>query len=331
MNPGHCGFVYTNVVDQRAKEFHLKTAHEDMSLPPDKFVRWSAKDFFWVMVRDPVPRDPSGIQWKADEGTQPPPAWMPGLFAGKLSIGNLDVEITTFELGRVEWRVRAGTQEPTTVDAPPMKLDLTGDDKHRVVAAIGLGHTTEATKYGLAFDGKVSLDLRGSYATVVSSPGKPLSVLGAGSVPKLGPKDEAVQLPLLAEDGKLTDYALSRGPMRLRSALCVTPKGRTLVARARHDSSDGLATALLRTGCKRVVELDRGSQHPAFLHRAGTATPPIAGYETTVLYALGRPMQPHAFRWKAEGAVPSRMPTGQDFSPDGKPKKTTAVQEASSP
>jgi hypothetical protein len=331
MNPGHCGFVYTNIVDQRGKEFHLKTAHEEMNLPPDKFVRWSAKDFFWMMVRDPVPRDPSGVMWKPDGGTQPPPAWMPGIFGGKLSIGSLEVEISTFELGRVEWKLRAGSKEPTAVGAPPMKLELTGDDKHRVAASIGLGHTTEATRYGIAFDGKPSLELRASYATLVASPDKPLRILGAGEKPELGPKDEAVQLPLLAEDGKVNDYAMARGGMRLRGALCVTPKGRVLVARARHDSSDGLTTALLRIGCTRVVEIDRGSQHPAFLHRAGTPTPPIAGYETSVLYALGRPMVPHAFRWKAQGAVPSRTPTGQDFSPDGKPKRTLAVPGDSSP
>lgn len=325
MNPGHCGFVFTDIVDYRAKEFNLKKAHDEMNLPPDKFVRWSAKDFFYVMVRDPVPKDPSGIQWKADGGTQPSPPWLPGIFGGKVSIGNLEVEITSFEVGRVDWRVRAGSGEPTVVDAPPMKLELTGDDKHLVVASVGLGHTTDATRYGLAFDGKDSIELRSAYATVVVGRGKPLRLAAPGQRPELAADEEAVQLPLLAEDGKLTPYALSHGPMRLRGALCATERGRVLIARARHDSSDGIAAALVRIGCKRVVELDRGSQHPAFLHRAGTPTPPIAGYETSVLYALGHPMRPHAFRWKAEGAVPSRTPTGFDISPDGKLKRSATA------
>jgi hypothetical protein len=84
------------------------------------------------------------------------------------------------------------------------------------------------------------------------------------------------------------------------------------VAVARHDSSDALASALLRVGCKDVVELDRGSHHPSFVHRAGGTTPPMASYETSVLYALGRPMLARAFRWKAEGAAPSTKVTSYD-------------------
>jgi hypothetical protein len=71
--------------------------------------------------------------------------------------------------------------------------------------------------------------------------------------------------------------------------------------------------ALLKVGCKRVVELDRGSHHPAFVHRAGGSTPPLRRYEGSVLYAIGRPMLPHAFRWKPQGSVPSKKPTGFDY------------------
>ena len=61
-----------------------------------------------------------------------------------------------------------------------------------------------------------------------------------------------------------------------------------------------------------MVELDRGSHHPAFVHRAGGSAPPLASYETTVLYALGRPMLPRAFRWKPDGAAPSTKVTSYD-------------------
>jgi hypothetical protein len=101
----------------------------------------------------------------------------------------------------------------------------------------------------------------------------------------------------------------------MRAALGVTRAGRVVVALARHDSSDPLASALVRAGCERVVELDRGSHHPSFLHRVGTSTPPMDGYEATALYALARPMIPRAFRWKAEGAVPSTKVTSYDYPP----------------
>jgi hypothetical protein len=102
----------------------------------------------------------------------------------------------------------------------------------------------------------------------------------------------------------------------------VTPTERLIVASATHDASDTLAAALLRVGCTRIVELDRGSHHPAFLQRAGTPTPPLASYETSVLYALGRPMQALAFRWKPENAAPSTKPTSYDYpAPAVSPKK----------
>ncbi len=320
MNPGHCGFVYTDIVDLRAHEFNLKKSHDAMALSPDKFVRWSAKDFFYVMVRDPLPHDPSGIRWQADGATQPPPEWIPGILGGKVQVGNLTVDLTSFEAGRVEWRVRAGTKEPRI---GARAQELSGDDRHRVVASVGVGHTTDATKYGIAFGGEAPIELRNSYATVVLSPGKPLRIVTPGDEPpKLEKDEEAVQLPLLAKDGKLTEEAMNHGPLRLRGALCVLGGGRVIVARARHDSSDPIAAALVRLGCKDIVDLDRGSQHPAFLHRAGTETPPLASYETSVLYALGRPMLPHAFRWKADGAAPSKKPTLFDYPA---PKKKSAA------
>jgi hypothetical protein len=327
MNPGHCGFVYTDIVDYRAKEFNLKKAHDEMRLDPGKFVRWSAKDFFYVMLRDPVPTDPSGVRWVPDPALQPPPQWMPGIFRGKLAVGRLEIELVSFEPGRVGYRVRAGGKEPAR-GAMAANTELSEDDAGRVVAAIGLGHTTDALKAGIAFAGAAALESKPGYATVVVSPGKPLAVFPPGAVPELSSADESVQLPLLADGGKLTEAALAHGPLRLRGALCALPSGRVVIGTARHDSSDPVAAALLKLGCTSVVELDRGSQHPAFVHRGGSATPPLASYETSVLYAVGRPMLPHAFRWKAQGAIKSTKPTLFDVSPDAGKKKKSAPKPA---
>lgn len=38
----------------------------------------------------------------------------------------------------------------------------------------------------------------------------------------------------------------------------------------------------------------------------------MASYDTSVLYALGRPMLPRAFRWKPEGSTPSTKVTSYD-------------------
>ncbi|MBK7579683.1 MAG: hypothetical protein IPI67_05680 [Myxococcales bacterium] len=327
MNPGHCGFVYTDIVDYRAKEFNLKKAHDEMKLDPGKFVRWSAKDFFYVMVRDPVPVDPSGVRWQPDAGLQPPPAWLPGIFQSKLKVGNLEVNLESFEAGRVAFRMRAGAKEPKHGNVSD-NVELSGDDSQRVVATIGLGHTTDAMRLGIAFAGVAALDPKPGYATLLVRSGAPLAIYLPGEAPRLEKGDEAAQLPLLAENGKLTEQAVAHGPLRLRGALCVLTSGRVVVATARHDSSDSLAAALQKVGCTRVVELDRGSQHPAFVHRAGTPTPPLASYDTTVLHAIGQPMLPHAFRWKAGGAVKSTKPTLFDISPNfGKKKKPAPKPE----
>jgi hypothetical protein len=82
-----------------------------------------------------------------------------------------------------------------------------------------------------------------------------------------------------------------------------------------HDSDDPNAVALLKAGCQRVVSTDRGSRHPAFAHFSRSDTPPLRGYETTVLYAVGRPMKPHAFRWKPAGSKRAVKPTGFDRQP----------------
>jgi hypothetical protein len=97
--------------------------------------------------------------------------------------------------------------------------------------------------------------------------------------------------------------------------LCVTNGGRVVIAQADHDSSGPLVQVLLELGCDAVLELDRGSHHPSFVHRAGTTTPPMSRYEGAALYLLARPMLPHAFRWKPKGSVPSTKVTSFDVPP----------------
>jgi len=327
MNPAHSGFVYTDVVNPKKNEYHLKLADDGMTIPPEKFVRWSAKDFFYVTVRDATPHN-TDIPWTADDGTQPTPAWLPGVYASKVTMGSVDVDLLGFEPGHAELQFRAGTREPVASSAPGLKTSLDDAAEHRVIAAIGLGHTTDSTRYGFAFGGNAIVPLRAGYATLVLTPGESPRIEAPGVTPTLSENQEAVQLPLLVENGKLEPRARERGDMRRRAALCITPTERLVIASATHDTSDTVAAALLRVGCTRVVELDRGSHHPAFVHRAGTATPPVASYETSVLYALGRPMLPRAFRWKPSGAAPSTKVTSYDYpAPDVRPKKKKRHQE----
>ena len=330
MNPAHAGFVYTDVVNPKKAEYHLKLADDRMTIPPEKFVRWSAKDFFYVTVRDATPHDASELAWVVDPGAQATPTWLPGVYSSTLTLGSVQVDLTSFEPGHVEFRFRAGTREPVASTAPGLKTTLDDAAEHRVIAAIGLGHTTETTRYGFAFGPASVIPLRAGYATLVLSPSAVARIEAPGVTPTLAADEEAVQLPLLVENGKLEPRARERGDMRRRSALCITPSARMIVASATHDTSDTLAAALQRVGCTRVVELDRGSHHPAFLQRAGTATPPVASYETSVLYALGRPMQALAFRWKPANAAPSTKVTSYDYPQpaEGRPRRKKRHSDA---
>jgi hypothetical protein len=321
MNPAHCGFVFSDVRNPRSGDMTLRIADDEMRIAPDKYARWSAKDFFYVMVRDATPHDASGVRWVADEGTQPPPAWLPGLFHGKLTLGSLEVQLDSVEKGRVDYRVRAGTREFGGSRKNEAGRGFTEAEAGRVIGAIGLGHTTDATRYGLSYGGDALSPLKTQYATLLLEDGAPPRVLPAGSAPLALPNgQQGVQLPLLAAQGKLLDRARDRGDLRRRAALCVTPTGRVIVGQAEHDSSDGIAAALLRAGCEDVLELDRGSHHPAFFHRAGSSAPPMEEYEASALYLLGRPMLPHAFRWKTKGSVPSTQVTSYDV-PHAVPRK----------
>jgi hypothetical protein len=312
MNPGHCGFVFARIDDFQKQKFSLQRAAPKMSIPIDRYVRWSPKDFFYVTLRDPRPPDAEQWHFEPDGGTQPPPTWWPGIYRGRAEVGSATIELSSFERGRFEWVVRAGTREPSELGAPLMKTALSGEESHRVLAAIGLAHTTRTVRLGMAFDGKASIPLRPRTGTLVLRQGSDPSLF-VDALPTLGPADSAVQLVLLAAHGTVTPDGRSQGPLRERAALCVTPTKRVLVARGRSDSAATLVTTLLSMGCKDVLDLDRGSSDPSFVHRTGTDLPPTGDYETSVLYVLGRPMEPHAGRWSLADSTLNAAPTGYDI------------------
>jgi hypothetical protein len=285
------GMALAQVTSPDAGRF--TTVDEAMSFDAESVLAGSSRDFFTVSLRVMKPRLPTGAVWQPDPGTQPLPSSITGIFRTSVPLGGLTVELVAFESGRVEWRLRPGVREPGAKGEAWAGV-LPEGDAERALATVELGHTTVTPRLGLALGTKTPITMKDAFATLVLAPTEPPRIFAPGETPTLRADEQAVQLPFLADADGVTERARERGALRVRSALGVTRSGRTLVALLRHDSSDPLAVALKNAGAERVVELDRGSHHPAFVHRTGTPTPPEPNYDSTTLWALGRPMLPGA-------------------------------------
>jgi hypothetical protein len=260
----------------------------------------SESDFFYLVSRSNVPSDP-GVVWTVSPGSQPDPVFVPGLFAGHVDVGNLDVELFSVLPGRAAWTVTGGSGEPLLGGRAAPKRGLSAQEQARVLFAFDSGHTTRATRYGLAHGARQTLPLRRVYPTLALAPDGGVEVFPAGHDPELDAQTHYVQLPDLVRDGELTPRASETGSHRRRGALCAVPDGRIVAAFVSHDTSAPLALWLRAAGCDTVLELDRASQHAATLYRQGSSLAvPVEG-ETTLLVGLSRPMPHGTFRFGEPG------------------------------
>jgi hypothetical protein len=286
-SPERLGFALARASGARGSFAALDDA---MDFDADATLEGSTRDFFYLSQRETTPEVP-GLTFRPDGGTQPPPAWAPGIFVAETSMGGLAVRLVSFERGHVDYRLRAGPRE-IGARGEAWAGAFAEADVARALATLELGHATAANRYGLVLGTSVPLPVKPAFATLVIGELTPPRILLPGETVTLVAGEQAVQLPLLADDRDVTQRARERGAARARAALGVADGGRLIVAFATHDSSDPLAVALRNAGCRRIVELDRGSHHPAFLHRAGTPAPPRTDYESTTLWALAREMRP---------------------------------------
>jgi hypothetical protein len=292
-----CGaFSLTDVTRFDPLEAHAELVDARMQRDELAFLRGSPTDFFYVTLRDEAPRG-GAYDWHVDAGAQPPPTGLAAIFSARQSLGTLSLELWRFEQGRFTWAV--GPSEREAAEGV-VEHELPSEQKDDIVAGIGLGYTTDRTRYGLAVRGRIAVPLQRALATLVlPAKGAPYAV--PNGVPLSLPADaEAIQLPVLARDGALTPRAQELGAQRSRGALCLDPAGNLLVARIKHDSSAPAARALLELGCTLVLEMDRGSHSTPTVERTGTPTPPGTQGSTTLLYALAREPEPRAYAFSAE-------------------------------
>jgi hypothetical protein len=306
MNPYHTGFLFLAVDDLAARRYRSQLLTSSMSIPADRYIQYAPKDFFYVMVHDPTPPPVAATEglaaaWAPDDGSQPPPRWMPGVWTAQVTGPEGPVQLVDVEPGRSTWRVRAGAKDAPA--ASPLR-ELGGEEARRVLLTVGVGVAHERRPLGLATDGRLVVPVRGgpdSGVLLVDGDGQ-LTMAHADGAPSLGPHDDLVELPIALWDGKPT-VAPDGGPAAPRSALGQTPSGRWILARGTFASAAPLARALARAGCTRALVLDRGLHAAGFLDRAGTSSPPRGGYDESVLYALGTPLRPSGFRFDASTPV----------------------------
>ena len=304
MNPYHTGFVFTSVDDPAAKKYKTQILNPGMSIPSDRYVQYSPKDFFYVLAHDPrPPRAGDASVWEADGGTQPPPGWLPGVFgaiAGGAGAGR--IELIDVEPGRATWRLRAGAKD--AVAATPAR-EMSGEEAKHVLFAVGMGVAPGKRSLGLATDGRLAVAARGGAdlgALIVDDDGK-LVIEQADVAPVLGARGDLAELPIVLWDGQSRPWPA--GVAAPRGAIGITPTDRVILARG-NVSGDALAQALARAGCTRGLLLDRGAGATGLFERAGTETPPRARYDETVLYAVALALRPRGFHFEPSTLVASQ-------------------------
>jgi hypothetical protein len=294
MNPYHTGFLFTAIDDLSARRYKSQLLTSGMSIQPDRYIQYSPKDFFYVLARDVRPAPVEGATpWAPDGGTQPPPAWMPGVWSATLTTGKAKVDLLDVEPDRVLWRIRAGAKD--AVLASPLR-SIAGEDAAHAIFAATMGVAPDRRALGLGTDGRLAVPVRanGDAGVMFVQNGR-MGIVGAEDAPPLGVHDDLSELPIVLWDGQPRPGPA--GAVAARAALGVTPSGRVVIARGVFADSMALAEALAKVGCSRALALDRGARSGAVLDRAGTQSPPRSGYDESVLYAVASPLPPSGFRF----------------------------------
>jgi hypothetical protein len=312
--------MFATIHDLKGHNYRSEVLSPKMEISPDRYIEYAAKDFFYVMVHDPVPpplavahgpevpakpgRQPEGLlnqdtAFHPDGGAQPAPTWIPGIWSARAGDG---VAVVDVEPGRAQFRIRAGVKEPDPKTGATPTRELADDDEHRVLLAVPLGIAPEKHPRGLATDGRFVMPMgAGATGALVAGADGRLSIVRAADVNGIEPRADLAELPLLLDGGAVIPIANeARGAAR--AALGTTPDGRVLIAYG-GASFAPLADVLRSAGCTRAVALDRGAPASFAIHRAGTHDAPRAQYDETTLSAIAVPLRPRGFRFEPETKV----------------------------
>ena len=311
MNPHHTGFIFAKINDLRGHNYRSELLTPLMTVSPDRYIEYAPKDFFYVLSHDGTPPPVAGGVFHPDPGAQPAPTWAPAIWSTTIDGQDAPIELLLVQAGRARFRIRAGTKEPDAKTGASPVHELDGDDAHKVVLALGLGHAVDKKPRGLATDGRLSFPMHGleggeaeaGFAALVADTDGALSIVRPRDVTAIGAHMDLAELPLLLDDGEVLPEAHRNTAVVPRAALGITADGRVLVARTTAASDAALVDVLSHAGCTRVVALDRGAHAAPFVQRVGTSSPPRGRSDETALYVLSAPMKPRAFRFESATVV----------------------------
>jgi hypothetical protein len=241
----------------------------------------SPSDMFFLHARELTPTI-GDLEWTADSGAQPAPSWMPAVFTAKTELLGASIDLSAIAVDRFHWEIRPGEREKAGRTA---ERELAPEQLARAQIAISLGVGFRSTnRRGLVLDGVIALPIRPDLGVLSAAVDGRLTV--RRSVDELAPPADASELRLLAEGGQVRSEAKRLGARRRRAAACILADRTLLIAMSSFDSAEPNTNVLLDLGCTRVVDLNRGKQVGAFIHRAGTDHPPQGQYDDTILYGM---------------------------------------------
>jgi hypothetical protein len=293
MNPHHTGFLFTTIKELKGHQYKSEPLTTLMEMSTDRYIEYAAKDFFYVMMREPSP----GKEWTADPGTQPAPSWSPGLWTSTSG----EVTVTSVDADRAHYRIVAGTAEPDSKTGSQPSYELDDEAKKRVVMSVSLGVAGDRHARGLVVAGKRALPIGEDESVLMVDKDGALSIV-ASSDPTLATAGiDATVLPGIMHAGAIgahADLPFSHKTSLVHAALGIAPDGHVVIARGEVASASPLAHALKSAGCTNAVLLDRGEEAHAMIRRAGTSNPPIARDRESTLFVLGVSMKPRALHFK---------------------------------
>lgn len=290
MNPTHAAFHFLRVDDLRRREVQSQVLLRSMRSNPDRFIYFSAKDFFYLTLRDPRPAIPAATAWEPAPA-QPAPRWMPAIFTASRTLSDgRGARITSVAAGRVRFALRAGRAEPSVLqsrgDAAATTLAPRAGEV--VLGAIELGTARSAGQArGLRVDGRLRMIFPSRTSAVLGVADGALSIRDSDTN-----LNDALEGAAVLRDG--ADAGESSWERRQRIITARTRDGRVLFV-----ESDGgaapLRELLRAAGATEAAAFEAGNGAVGARWRSA-AEPLRDAYPSTTLFLLSAPMPPAVVR-----------------------------------